>query len=218
MENEYTLIDETLSMMSEKANLNASIAKVIQNGMDLEPDMRIADAYCDFRRQRDEAQDFENDTGVRGDDPIAKPEYMMTFVQAVQNRMMWNARRLHNQIVRQEEFDNDTSGGTGQDFANDLCEEWGLPPLDLEGLENIVNADFEKLAHVHSIICSECNYLQDLPEFHFFVRTEPNDEGEWVDKDRAYDYDSAINLLESISIELRANELADRRAKFRKAA
>lgn len=214
-----TLIDIILTDMTGKSNIDASVANYVQGLADEVAHYRIADAYEDFVSTRQSAIDQEKVTGVRGPDPIVAPEYMLTFTQRVMNMVMWKARRLHDSIVNQESFDNDTSGGTGQDFANDLCEEFGIDPVDTDGLAELVKSDYERLASIHSEICSDCSaYLDNVAEFGYFVENAPDEDGIWQEIGRASDYDSAIDMVNTIADRLREQDSANRRARFRKVA
>lgn len=214
-----TLIDIVLTDMTSKSNIDATVANYVQSLADEVPHYRIADAYEDFIAQRIAASDQEKLTGVRGDDPVVAPEYMLTFTQRVMNMIMWKARRLKDSIAKQESFDSDTSGGTGQDFGNDLCEEFGIAPVDANGLAELVANDYASLQSIHSEIAKDCNsYLDNVAEFGYFVENAPDDDGVWHEIGRASDYDTAIDLVDGIAEKLRENESANRRARFRKAA
>lgn len=214
-----TLIDAVLTDMGSKSNYDAPVARYIQSLTDEAPDMRVADAYEDFHTQRLEAVESEKLNGVRGKDPIIAPEYMMSFIQHVMNNIMWKSRRLRNSIDNQAEFDNRTSGGTGQDYANDLCEEMGIAPVDFDGLVQLVNDDFAKLQFIHSEITKDCSsYLDDVPAFAYFVENAPDDDGVWHEVARLESFDDALSHIEEVAVKLREQQSAERRSRFRRAA
>ena len=214
-----TLIDVVLTDMATKSNYDAPVARYIQGLDDPDPQLRIADAYVDFLTERQEAVESEKMNGVRGKDPLVAPEYLLSFVQHVQNNLMWKARRLRNSIANQAEFDGRTSGGTGQDYANDLCEEFGIEPVDFDGLVQIVRDDFDRLNFIHSEITKDCNsYLDSIAPLGYFVENAPDDDGVWHEVARLEDVDSALAHLEEVAIKLRENQSAERRSRFRRAA
>ena len=214
-----TLIDAVLTDMGSKSNYDAPVARYIQSLADDNPDMRIADAYEDFHAQRLEAAESEKLNGVRGKDPIIAPEYMMSFIQHAMNNIMWKARRLKNSIDNQAEFDGRTSGGTGQDYANDLCEELGISAVDFDGLIAIVNDDFAKLQFIHSEITKDCSsYLDDVPAFAYFVENAPDDDGVWQEVARLDSFDDALSHIEEVAVKLREQNTAQRGSRFRRAA
>ena len=214
-----TLIDFVLTDMESKSNIDATVAKLVQKVKDDVPHYRIGDAYENLVQQRLDASAEELETGVRGKDPVVAPEYFLTFCQRVMNSIMWKARALDRQIANQEKFDSDTSGGTGQDFGNDLCETYGIPTVDRKGLAKIVEQDFERLQSIHSEIQTDtADYLDDITPFAYFVENAIDDEDEWYVSASADTYMTAIDLCNKIVDKLKEKEKRNRRSRFRKVA
>lgn len=214
-----TLIDYVLTDMESKRNIDSTVAKGVQKIKEDVAHYRIGEYYEDLVQQRIDASDKERDTGVRGKDPEVAPEYILTFCQRVMNSIMWKARALDRQITNQEKFDNDTSGGTGQDFGDDLCEVYGIPAVDRKGLAEIVANDFARLQSIHSEIQTDTDeYLDDITPFAYFVENAVDDEGEWSVSATANSYTDAIDLCHKIVDKLKETEQKNRRSRFRKVA
>ena len=183
-----TLIESVVVNMSEKQNMNGDVARAVLKQDHKNVANQIALTYLQFNRERIDAARAEKQTGVRGNDPIAKPEFMLSFIQAVMNNICWGARRLH--IANSaEDFAN------GIDFSQDVADELNID--NTAHLAELVDEDFMTLNNLHTWLAGQMDYLNDIqPLFHFSQSEKIDDE--WVTTHQCTSFDDAFTVMTEI--------------------
>lgn len=184
-----SFIAEAVVAMSEKSNLNGIVANEVLKQVHANTANQIALTYLQFARERQEAARAEKQTGVRGNDPVAKPEYMLTFVQALMNQICWSARRLF--IANSaEDFAN------GIDFSQEVAEQVGVS-VDNSHLSEIVDDDFMTLNNLHTWLAGQMSYLTQIEPLFHFSQTEKVDD-EWVTTHQCTSFSDAFDVMTEI--------------------
>lgn len=184
-----SFVADAIVAMSEKQNMNGDVARLILKQDHAQPANQIALTYLSLANQRQDAARAEKDTGVRGIDPIVKPEYMLTFVQAVMNQVCWNGRRLF--IANSaEDFAN------GIDFSQDVAEQVGVS-VENSNISEIIDDDFMTLNNVHTWLAAQMSYLTQIDPLFHFSQTEKIDD-EWVTTHQCTSFHDAFDVMNEI--------------------
>jgi|TARA_R100000081_G_C4775495_1_gene148284 hypothetical protein len=190
-----SFIPTAIAKIAEQKGVRGDIAKVVECAQHDNALNRIALTYNQFSNQRRRAIMAEKETGVRGDDPIAKPEQLLSFIQEVMNQVCWQARRLHNANL-QEDLAN------GIDFSQDVAEQVGVYDVNTE-IHTYVNDDFIALNNLQSWLAGKMNYLTDIEPLYYFSQSEQDPaSGGWISKYNAMSYDEALCAMTTIIEEL----------------
>ncbi len=190
------LISQAIHKMSEERNDYGDIAKVVIDADHLNILNRIALTHSQFARQRKEAARAEKATGVRGVDPIAKPEKMISFIQRLMNNVCWAARRYQLAIADSDEVTN------GIDFSQDVAEQVGLN-VAAKNLTTEVDEAYLQLTNVLGHIAGKMTYLNDIDSLYYFAQNQEVDAADggstWVPRYQCLTYgDSEVAMAEVI--------------------
>ena len=186
-----SFIESAISKLSEQNSSSiGKAARIVEEQDHKNPANRIALAYLQLSRERLEAAKAEKATGVRGTDPVVKPEIMLSFAQNVMNQVCWNARRL---VVANsaEDFAN------GIDFSQDVAEQTGVSS-ETDNISQFVDDDFMTLNNVQTWLGAQMSYLNDIQPLFYFAQSEEID-GEWVQTHQSMNfYDAQCSMTEII--------------------
>lgn len=186
-----SFIAEAISKLADQGSSSiGKAARVVEAQNHKNSANRIALAYLQLSRERLEAIKAEKQTGVRGIDPVVKPELMLSFVQNVMNQVCWNARRL---VVANsaEDFAN------GIDFSQEVAEQTGVSS-DTDNISQFVDDDFMTLNNVQTWLGAQMSYLDDIQPLFHFAQSEEVD-GEWVQTHQCTSfYDAQCAMAEII--------------------
>lgn len=189
MNNIQTLIETAVTDLSTSKSMIGDVSNVVLRQDHDNIANRIALTYLKFARQRQEAARAEKETGTRGNDPLAKPEYMLSYVQQVMNKVCWNARRLFiaNSV---EDFAN------GIDFSQDVGEEVGMY-VDSKHISEEIDDVFMTLNNLHTWLAGQMSYLTDIdPLFHFAQNEKVGED--WVQTSACTSFDDALSAMNDI--------------------
>ncbi len=159
------LISKAIHKMSEERNDYGDIAKVVIDADHLNMLNRIALTHSLFARQRKEAARAEKETGVRGIDPMAKPEKMISFMQRLMNNVCWAARRYHLSILDSDEVTN------GIDFSQNVAEQTGMN-VAAKNVSAEVDEAYLQLTNVLAHIAGKMTYLNDIGSLYYFAQNQ----------------------------------------------
>jgi hypothetical protein len=185
-----SFIESAISKLAEQKSSTGRAARIVEAQDHKNPANRIALAYLKLSRERLEAAKAEKTTGIRGRDPIVKPEAMLSFVQNVMNQVCWNARRL---VIANsaEDF------GNGIDFSQDAAEQTGVSSKT-ENVSQFVDDDFMTLNNVQTWLGAQMPYLNDIEPLFYFAQSEEID-GEWEQTHQSMNfYDAQCAMTEII--------------------
>jgi hypothetical protein len=184
-----SFVADAVVKMADARNMNGDAAREVLKQDHKNPANQIALCYLSLNRQRLEAARQEKDTGVRGNDPIVKPEYMLTFVQSLMNQICWNGRRLF--IANSaEEFAN------GIDFSQDVAEQVGVS-VNNSHISEIIDDDFMTLNNLHTWLAGQMSYLTSIEPLFHFSQTEKIDDA-WVVTHQCTSFDDAMVVMTEI--------------------
>ena len=190
-----SFIATAIAKIATQKGVRGDIAKVVESMDHDSPLNRIALTYNAFNNQRRQATIAEKETGVRGIDPIAKPEQLLSFVQEVMNQVCWQARRLHNANL-QEEYAN------GIDFTQDVGEQVGVY-TENSNITEYVDDDFLALNNLQSWLAGKMNYLTDIEPLYYFSQSEQDPaSGGWISKYNTMSFGDSQSAMDTIIEEL----------------
>ena len=184
-----SFVADAVAKMADARNMNGVAAREVLRQDHKNPANQIALCYLSLNRQRLGAGRQEKDTGVRGNDPIVKPEYMLTFIQSLMNQVCWNARRLYLSNNK-EEFAN------GIDFSQDVAEQVGVS-VESGHIGELVDDDFMTLNNLHTWLAGQMSYLTIIEPLFHFAQSEKIDDV-WVVTHQCTSFDDAMVVMTEI--------------------
>lgn len=184
-----SFLNEALIKMADARNMNGDAAREVLKQDHKNPANQIALCYLSLNRQRLEAAREEKNTGVRGNDPIVKPEFMLSFVQSLMNQVCWNGRRLYLSN-NAEDFAN------GIDFSQDVAEQVGVS-VDNGHITELVDDDFMTLNNLQHWLAGQMSYLTNIEPLFHFAQSEKIDDV-WVVTHQCTSFDDAMVVMTEI--------------------
>jgi len=205
-----SLIDATLTRMSEKSNKDSYIARKAQGIDHPFPLVRLGKTFTALQTHREVENARAKETGVPAE-IICKPEAIVSFTQKLANNCIWTALALKEKMDNADDWDNNLGGGTGTDCYADACDEYGIDPIMPEHLEELVLADFAEIEKFYSMLKRKTMYLPSHDDLHLYHDKMPdpdsdNPEAPWVTKRSAATLDEAFDILAQIREEMKANK------------
>ena len=209
-------IDAAITKMTSSKGTQGSIANLIQNADHDDPANRIAITFVSLQQQRLvalNAKKVAEDSGesiALPEEPIAKPEQLLSFVQSLMNNICWAYRRASQSVVTTETEEQ----AWGLDFSEDVAAEVGIDDdRDTKALALQVDEDYAKLNAVHTWLGGKMNYLQDIKPLYYFHQSELqpalDEKGKpmgtvevYVDTIAATDLDAAVAAMRDIVLKL----------------
>lgn len=184
-----SFIEAAIARMSDTLNMNGDAAREVLKQDHKNPANQIALCYLSLNRQRLEAAREEKDTGVRGNDPIVKPEFMLSFVQSLMNQVCWNSRRLYLSSTNEDL-------ANGIDFSQDVAEQVGVS-VDNGHIAELVDDDFMTLNNLHTWLAGQMSYLTNIEPLFHFAQSEKIDDV-WVVTHQCTSFDDAMVVMTEI--------------------
>ena len=194
-----SFLQEALSKMAETTSKTGIVARAIENQSHANVANQIALTFLAFQKQRLDASVALKTTGVEGEGPVAKPEFILSFVQQLMNQVCWQARRL-TVANNQEEFAN------GIDFSQDVAEQVGVSS-ETENVSQFVDDDFMTLNNLHTWLGAQMSYLNDIQPLYYFAQNEEID-GVWQQTHAAMSFYDAQCVMTEIVEKLTENQEA----------
>lgn len=205
-----SLIDATLTRMSEKSNKDSYIARKAQRVDHPFPLVRLGKTFTALQEHRKTANARAKETGVPAE-ITCKPEAIVSFTQKLANACIWTAYALREKMKDADDWDNNLGGGTGTDCYADACDEYGIDPIAPDHLEELVLADFAEIEKFYSMLKRKTMYLPSHDDLHLYHDKMPDPESDdpeapWVTKRSAATLDEAFDILAQILEEMEANK------------
>lgn len=197
-----SFIADAVAKIADGRNMNGDAAREVLKQDHKNPANQIALCYLNLQRQRLEAAREEKDTGVRGNDPIVKPEFMLSFVQSLMNQICWNGRRLYLSN-NAEDFAN------GIDFSQDVAEQVGVS-VDNGHISELIDDDFMTLNNLHTWLAGQMSYLTNIEPLFHFAQSEKVDDA-WVVTHQCTSFDDAMVVMTEIVEQLDVNATVKQR-------
>ncbi len=207
-----TFLLTALSQIAEKQNAQhvyTSDAMLADTILQYAPDdvvpMKVAVAFNAFRDARRGANE------ATGPYTGPKPEALLSFTQRLMNKACWLARAQGIAQTKQDQ-EEEVRGTTGIDFAQDVAEERCGAYISNDRIADVILSDFADMAAMHSVLCEECDYLEDIDPLVLFgqrVKVEKIDEAtgtryeEWVASFETCSWTDALNQMDTIATSLR---------------
>ena len=133
-------------------------------------------------------------------------------LQDLMNKCSWNARKLFKANVANIDMDN--NGAPWGLEASERVRQVVDVDADNEALVQILESDFEELQLVHTILSQQTGI--DTP-LYYFVETERQPNGDWVDVTKATTFDDAMTAMDEIVDKLNETSEEDVRKSVRDA-
>jgi hypothetical protein len=203
----YSLIDATLTRMSEKNNKASLIARKAQQMDHGNPLVRLGKLFTQMQLERKAMNARIKKSGVNEELPF-KPEAIVSFTQRLANQCIWSALALTDKMADADDWDAD-AGGTGTDCYADACDEYGIDPVAPEHLADIVQSDFNAIEVFYSKLMAKTSYLPSHEDLHMYVDSQPDPEdasAPWITHLVADNFDDAITIARDIITELEAKQ------------
>lgn len=151
-------------------------------------------------------------TAVESEDAVVHRLSVLGSLQDLMNKCSWNARKLFKANVANSDMDN--NGAPWGLEASERVRQLVDVNADNEELIKILESDFEQLQMVHTILSQTTGI--DTP-LYYFVETERQPNGDWVDVTNATTFDDAMTAMDNIVDKLNEKAREDVRASVRDA-
>lgn len=131
---------------------------------------------------------------------IHKPEIydisFYGFIQTIMDRACWSARAGLAARLKADAQDEETSGGNGIDFAQDLEDEVGFDLTTPSGIKEQVDDIFAKLSCLSADIAATRKL--DAEPLYMFAPSERLEDGTWEIKHKLTDWDDVVSVMNDI--------------------
>ena len=128
---EKNILDALVTEMSGGTSRAADFAKVVQQQDHDHICNRILMTIQVLQTRRREDK-------VQGRETTLKPEFAVTFIEQLMNKVCWSNRSYLNKMRAAEADDR----ANGLDFSQDIAEQLNIPHTDEQGVYDNVNACF----------------------------------------------------------------------------
>jgi len=151
-------------------------------------------------------------TAVESEDAVVHRLSVLGSLQDLMNKCSWNARKLFKANVANSDMDN--NGAPWGLEASERVRQLVDVDAGNEELIKILESDFESLQLVHTILSQQTGI--DTP-LYYFVETERQPNGDWVDVTNATSFDDAMTAMDAIVDKLNEQSKDNIRASVRDA-
>lgn len=151
-------------------------------------------------------------TAVESEDAVVHRLSVLGSLQDLMNKVSWNARKLFKANVANSDMDN--NGAPWGLEASERVRQLVDVDADNETLAKIIESDFDSLQMVHTILSQQTGI--DTP-LYYFVETERQPNGDWVDVTNATTFDDAMTAMDDIVDKLNEKSREDVRQSVRDA-
>ena len=151
-------------------------------------------------------------TAVENEDAVVHRLSVLGSLQDLMNKVSWNARKLFKANNANSDMDNNGApwGLESSERVRQLVD----VDADNETVAKIIESDFESLQMVHTILSQQTGI--DTP-LYYFVETERQPNGDWVDVTNATTFDDAMTAMDDIVDKLNEKSREDIRKSVRDA-
>lgn len=151
-------------------------------------------------------------TAVESEDATVHRLSVLGSLQDLMNKVSWNARKLFKANNANSDMDN--NGAPWGLEASERVRQLVDVDAGNEELIKILEADFESLQMVHTILSQQTGIDNPL---YYFVETERQPNGDWVDVTNATTFDDAMTAMDDIVDKLNEKSREDIRKSVRDA-
>jgi hypothetical protein len=149
---------------------------------------------------------------VENDDAVVHRLSVLGSLQDLMNKCSWNARKLFK--ANAANLDMDNNGAPWGLEATERVRQLVDVEADNEIIPKILESDFEQLQLVHTILSQQTGL--DTP-LYYFVETERQPNGDWIDVVNATTFDEAMTAMDDIVDKLNEQSREDVRKSVRDA-
>jgi hypothetical protein len=197
MTNYTSFIDAAITDIACGSTKYAEFASMVQKQKYSSPIERIGIMLLRVRRDIKEAEASGNEySGVR-------PGGMLQFVQRVQNKCCWSARR----IVQSMAADAEEDVINGINFSEEFMEDIGIDPCNPEHIRDLLDADYAELSALHFWLSGQMgDFGASVDPLSYYIQKQYDAElNEWVVQYESANFDDTMSVLDDIAAELRDN-------------
>ena len=151
-------------------------------------------------------------SAVESEDAVVHRLSVLGSLQDLMNKVSWNARKLFKANIANSDMDN--NGAPWGLEASERVRQLVDVDADNEELVKILESDFEQLQLVHTILSQQTGI--DTP-LYYYVETERQPNGDWVDVTNATTFDDAMTAMDNIVDKLNERSKEDVRQSVRDA-
>lgn len=195
-----TFINQAFYALCEYKGFKGDTARFVSNHLNVD-DTGIAGQYVEGFL-----------SAVESEDAVVHRLSVLGSLQDLMNKVSWNARKLFKANVANSDMDN--NGAPWGLEASERVRQLVDVNADNEELIKILESDFETLQMVHTILSQQTGI--DTP-LYYFVETERQPNGDWVDVTNATTFDDAMTAMDDIVDKLNEQSKEDVRASVRDA-
>ena len=195
-----TFINQAFYALCEYKGFKGDTATFVSNHPDLADDGVIGQYVEAFL------------TAAESQDAVVHRLSVLGSLQDLMNKVSWNARKLFKANVANSDMDN--NGAPWGLEASERVRQLVDVDADNETLAKIIESDFESLQMVHTILSQQTGI--DTP-LYYFVETERQPNGDWVDVTNATTFDDAMTAMDDIVDKLNEKSREDIRKSVRDA-
>lgn len=200
-----SFMDAALTGATTKTSSNATLAKMVEARSEDNFANRIGGAWADLVEHRNQLRvyDLADNSSLVRDMPI-KPEQFLSFCQYMMNQCCWAARR-YVQAAQSAADQEAIRGITGIDFSQDVAADLGVEPLSTAELNEALEADFEIMARLYSVLSCKMNYLPMIDELCMYADRQQEGEN-WNIVASANNFDDALVIMSDVIVNMRERE------------
>ena len=195
-----TFINQAFYALCEYKGFKGDTARFVSNHLNVD-DTGIAGQYVEGFL-----------SAVESEDAVVHRLSVLGSLQDLMNKVSWNARKLFKANIANSDMDN--NGAPWGLEASERVRQLVDVDADNETLAKIIESDFESLQMVHTILSQQTGI--DTP-LYYFVETERQPNGDWVDVTNATTFDDAMTAMDNIVDKLNEQSKDDIRASVRDA-
>ena len=195
-----TFINQAFYALCEYKGFKGDTARFVSNHLNVD-DTGIAGQYVEGFL-----------SAVESEDAVVHRLSVLGSLQDLMNKVSWNARKLFKANIANSDMDN--NGAPWGLEASERVRQLVDVDADNEELIKILESDFEQLQLVHTILSQQTGL--DTP-LYYFVETERQPNGDWVDVTNATTFDDAMTAMDNIVDKLNEQSKDDIRASVRDA-
>lgn len=198
MTNHTSFIDAAITDIANGSTKYAEFASMVQKQKYSSPIERIGIMLIAIRRDIKEAEAAGNEyTGT-------KPGGLIQFIQRVQNKCCWSARRIVKSVAADDEKD----VNNGINFSEEFMEDIGIDPCDPEHIRDLLDADYEDLSSLNEWLrghMGDWGLNVAEPLSYYLQKRFDDDLQDWVVQYESANFDDTMSVLDDIAADLREN-------------
>jgi len=195
-----TFINQAFYALTEYNNFKGKTATFVSNHLNVD-DTGVVGQYVEAFL-----------SAVESEDAVVHRLSVLGSLQDLMNKCSWNARKLFKANVANLNMDN--NGAPWGLEATERVRQLVDVEADNEIIPKILESDFDSLQLIHTILSQHTGI--DTP-LYYFVETERQPNGDWVDVVNATTFDEAITAMDNIVDKLNEQSREDVRKSVRDA-